>query len=151
MNTVFRQELFAKAVDKTITTAESMRKIFQYDTIAFSGVSGAAMAFILSHWLSVPLLCVRRAGDNSHYFNGRHSHCEGNFDAKRYMIVDDFISSGSTVNYIIDTIYKEVPAAKCVGMLMYAQTFITTHSNPHLEQPVEVAVSRIPDLEPGTW
>lgn len=118
---VFNPELFQQAVDRSIAAAEALKKETDFDTIAFSGMSGAAMAFILSHWMNVPLLCVRKRNEQSHYVQQSGKILEGNVkNARRYLIVDDFISSGATVNHIVESIQVSNLTAKCVGMLMYA-------------------------------
>jgi adenine/guanine phosphoribosyltransferase-like PRPP-binding protein len=46
---------------------------------------------------------------------------EGDFSVKRYIIVDDFISSGNTMRAIHEDVKAAVPNAQCVGLLMYNQ------------------------------
>ena len=75
------------------------------------------MAYILSHRLKVPLICIRKRGVGTHY----HKALEGHVTTKRYLIVDDFISSGSTVDSIRKFIRAENPQAKCVALLMYTR------------------------------
>jgi len=136
---VFDQALFQKSVDKTIAIAERLKKSEGFDTIAFSGMSGAAMAFLLSHWMNVPLLCVRKKADTSHYVQSSRKFLEGNVaDVHRYLIVDDFISSGATVQYIIDTIKYSRFDSECVGMIMYA-----AYSNREWTHPITREVYRV--------
>lgn len=118
---VFDQKIFQKAVDKTLLSAEAIRKRTGFDTIAFTGMSGAAMAFLLSHWMNVPLICVRKKNDNSHFVTQTSKILEGNVaDVRKYLIVDDFIASGHTIQYVIDSIQTSNLSAECVGILMYA-------------------------------
>ena len=110
-----------RTVDRTIALAEALKKETKFDTIAFSGISGAAMAFILSHWMNVPLLCVRKVGEQSHYHQQSKKLLEGNVhDVQRYLIVDDFIASGATCKHIVESIRESNLGAECVAMLMYA-------------------------------
>lgn len=120
LRTVFNPEVFPITIAKTLETAKLLWKEYGFDTIAFCGVSGAAMAFVLAHEMRIPLLCVRKRGENSHFDDGDRRHLEGNTGVKKYLIVDDFISSGRTVNYIMDTIHQDIPNAECVAMLMYS-------------------------------
>lgn len=139
---VFDQSIFCRAVDKTIHAAEALKKKTAFDTIAFSGMSGAAMAFLLSHWMNVPLLCVRKRGDSSHYIKSRNKYLEGNaVDVRKYLIVDDFISSGATVQYMIDTIKSENSSAECVGMLMYASYSDRSWTHPVTRKVYEATAS----------
>lgn len=118
---VFNQKMFPRTVRKTVTTARKLQAKYKFDTIAFCGISGAAIAFLLSHRLKLPLLCVRKRNETSHYREQRrYTLLEGNIDCDKYLIVDDFIATGDTVNHIINSISKELPRAKCVSMLMYA-------------------------------
>ena len=139
---VFNQDLFPKAVDKTILTAERLKKRDLFDTIVFSGMSGAAMAFLLSHWMSVPLLCVRKKSDNSHYLSTGRGYLEGNVDdVRKYLIVDDFISSGASVQYMIDSIKEKNYNAECVGMLMYASYSDRQWTHPVTKKVYEATAS----------
>lgn len=121
LSTIFYPETFPKTITAVLDSARRIKQKKDFDTIAFSGVSGAAVAFILAHSLNLPLLCVRKKGESSHYVNGwEERFLEGNLTTERFLLVDDFISSGKTVNYILDSIKKDVPNAECVAMLMYS-------------------------------
>ncbi len=140
---VFTPDIFPKTVDTSIKEAERLKKEIGYDTIAFSGVSGAAIAFILSHWLDIPLLCVRKRGENSHYHAGGGKVLEGNVnDVRNYIIVDDFIASGATCNHIIDSIRDGNTRAKCVGMLMYRAYESHTFTHRASNQEIKVISTR---------
>jgi adenine/guanine phosphoribosyltransferase-like PRPP-binding protein len=86
-----KYKLSVRAAEKAL---RKFRKKQPFDTIAFSGTSGAAFAYPLSLRLNVPLICVRKGKD--HFFGT----VEGRIDAKRIIIVDDFIDSGTTVKRI---------------------------------------------------
>lgn len=127
LRTIFYPDIFPRTIEKTLAAAWSLKEEYGYDTIAFCGMSGAAMAFILAYELEVQLLCVRKASDNSHFHDmNRGRVLEGNVDTKKYLLVDDFISSGDTVNYIMDSIRNDGSSAECVAMLMYASTSSNT-------------------------
>lgn len=139
---VFDPALFQRSVDKTLAAAERLQKCYGYDTIVFSGMSGAAMAFMLSHWMNVPLLCVRKKGDSSHYVSSTRRYLEGNAqDVRKYLIIDDFISSGATVQYMIDTIKEANYSAECVGMLMYASYSDRQWTHPVTRKVYEATAS----------
>jgi orotate phosphoribosyltransferase-like protein len=91
----------------------------EFDTIAFTGSSGSALAYILSHEINIPLMCVRKKHDGSHFQNGGNGRLEGNMESKRYMIVDDFICSGETIHDIMSTIKVYIKNAECVSILLY--------------------------------
>lgn len=142
LKTVFEPELFQATVAKTLMAAKDLKIETDFDTIACSGVSGYAMAFVLAHAMGTPVLCVRKENDGSHYRGYRASGLEGNFAARRYLIVDDFISSGNTVNYIIKTINQELPLADCAAILLYAERDGRSHTHPQTDKPIKVVASR---------
>lgn len=124
---IFNVKRFSALVEQTIVVATDLRDKYKFDTIAFSGVSGSAMAYILSYTLKLPLICVRKAGEPSHYPNEGFKtldpgdYFEGNLDVKKYLIVDDRICSGATVNRIRSSIEDRVPTAKCSAILLYCR------------------------------
>jgi adenine/guanine phosphoribosyltransferase-like PRPP-binding protein len=118
---VYNVSEFANLAKKTVHAAQRMMKQIPFDAIAFTGTSGAAMAYILSAEMGIPLICVRKETDNSHYVKG-HGHLEGFVQAKRFAFVDDFISSGSTFRRVKEVITSKMPKAECVGIILYAAT-----------------------------
>jgi adenine/guanine phosphoribosyltransferase-like PRPP-binding protein len=72
-----------------------------FETIAFSGQSGSAMAYPMAYLLGKHLSCVRK-DDGSHFSEWRSGQVEGRIDVTTYCIVDDLIESGSTVKRIVD-------------------------------------------------
>lgn len=136
LKSVYELDKFQKTIDKTVATASDLLEKYQFDTIAFSGMSGAAMAFILSHKLNLPLLCVRKKEDGSHFhqaypMRGNGLLCEGNLDTQNYLIVDDFIATGETINRMVRVIKREVPKAVCVSILLYAEVFNRSWALPN--------------------
>lgn len=107
---------FLKLVPKAVLKLKEFQKKNPFDAIAFTGSSGAALAFPLSYLLKVPLIHVRKK-DKNHYYGG---HIEGTISSRRYIIVDDFIESGTTVYKIINTIKKVYThPAEVVGICLY--------------------------------
>jgi adenine/guanine phosphoribosyltransferase-like PRPP-binding protein len=96
--------------------AEILRR-YEFEAIAFTGMSGAVPAGALALELDKSLIMVRKPNDGSHspYV------VEGDDSAQRYVIVDDFVSSGSTVNRVveeIDNFYKENhKTITCLGLI----------------------------------
>lgn len=105
---------------KTMTAMCALLRKHKFEAIAFTGTSGAAFAYPLSIRLKKPLICVRKEG--SHY----GSKVEGVYGIKNYVIVDDFISSGDTVDKIINEVEdmarkNRVAKPKCVGIFLYSE------------------------------
>lgn len=92
-----------------------------FDAIAFRGLSGALVAPIVAREMKKTLLCVRREiGETGHSVHG----VEGDLAARRYVILDDFVSSGTTVRKIIQAVRKEFldacrPVPVCIGICEY--------------------------------
>lgn len=94
--------------------ASCMRTISApYDTIAFSGMSGAMIGPILAMRLGKEMVLVRKPKDDTH-----SSHkVEGYPDVTNYIIVDDFTCTGDTAERIQREMYKFAPNAKCLGVV----------------------------------
>lgn len=106
---------FLKLVPKAVKRLRAYRKKNPFDAIAFTGSSGAGLAFPLSYFLKVPLIHVRKK-DKNHYGEA----IEGTISSKRYLIVDDFIESGNSIRRIIKSInsnyeHQAIP----VGIFLY--------------------------------
>lgn len=98
-------------------------KKHQIDAIAFTGSSGCAGAFALATKYSIPLIYVRKKTEKS---NGNKIEFNGEWDAvvKNYIIVDDFVSTGATIETIVKAIDRhtrdiEACEANLIGVLCY--------------------------------
>jgi adenine/guanine phosphoribosyltransferase-like PRPP-binding protein len=109
-----------------------LRKFDDFDTIAFSGNSGSLMSFPLAHKLNKEIIVVRKPRQ----IEMAHG-CfliEGVIPFNRkIVIVDDFVSAGKTVRYIVNTIREEdkkrnngITTCEFVGILLYNQKFCST-------------------------
>ncbi len=112
-----------------------------FDTIACLGTSGLVIAPILALQFNKKLLVVRKDKDNSHA-NGR---LEGHDDGKKYIVVDDFICSGATLENIVTTIkdefykwYSEPPT--------YIGCYFWTLGYREVSQKVKMPISRYQKL-----
>jgi adenine/guanine phosphoribosyltransferase-like PRPP-binding protein len=121
---VFNPELFQRLVPNAIKISQDIHEESPYDAIAFSGTSGCSIGFILGYSLNKPIVCIRKPDQESHYKNWS---CEDErafegFNAPlRYLIVDDGIDSGRTVERIMETININCGKCRCVAMLMFSQ------------------------------
>jgi hypothetical protein len=107
---------FAKHVDAAVKVVSEFRKKHPFDSIAFTGTSGAGMAFPLSYVMKVPLIHLPKPGVYRHDY----SKVEGTRSSKKYLIVDDFIGGGSTVKRIEKTITDEIMSKpEPVGIFLY--------------------------------
>ena len=132
VNTLYLEEVFEpgkykKTVKRVTALARKIRAIpgRDFDSIAFSGISGASIGFPVAAALGVPVIYIRKECDSSHFGKG----CiEGVLNSKKYLIIDDFIASGKTVAYIAAVIGKNIDLypnvylnlyPQCVGVLQY--------------------------------
>lgn len=91
----------------------------KWDAIAFRGTSGSAAAFPLAAIHGWPLVHVRKPGASAH-----NSDSEGIVGVSRFLIVDDFISSGDTIRRIVHDLRKKEnsllwPDPKIVGIVLF--------------------------------
>jgi adenine/guanine phosphoribosyltransferase-like PRPP-binding protein len=81
--------------------AEQLPKIMRLhnaDAVAVTGKSGLSLAFATLMLIDFPLIVVRKPGENSH---GNALEGTTGVDVSRYVILDDFMSTGRTVDTII--------------------------------------------------
>jgi adenine/guanine phosphoribosyltransferase-like PRPP-binding protein len=119
---VFNPELFQRLVPRALEKARKIHETHPYDAIAFTGTSGCSIGFILGYTLNIPIICIRKPDQQSHY----KSWCceelrsfEGWQAAKRYLIVDDGVCSGATVERIMEAISVNCENCRCVAMMMF--------------------------------
>ena len=83
-----------------------------FDSIAFSGMSGALYSPLLAHKMDKFLCGVRKKGEKSH----SDYKIEGRI-TNSYIYVDDIVSTGKSIEYIHRTINDELrKESKCFGI-----------------------------------
>ncbi len=102
---------------KRVRQCRAALKKYDYDTIAVRGVSGLLIGPALAIACRKQLIVVRK-GEQTHSMQT----CEGNAGTERYVIVDDFIDTGHTVNIIQQEIKnwqikRHGNAGVCIGVL----------------------------------
>ena len=134
---IFRPRQLKKTVNKVGKKIAELKECgMKIDSVAFSGNSGAGIAYPLSFKTGIPLICVRK-GERSH-----GSKVESvNAEIESYIIVDDCIASGRTVNHILDDIEFWVSEKiKCVGIILYDDDC----ENIRWANPGNIPIFRIP-------
>jgi adenine/guanine phosphoribosyltransferase-like PRPP-binding protein len=108
-----------KKLKLTVDNCQKALSRHVFDAIAFRGLSGSLIAVPLALAMGKEIIAVRKDSDFFAGADKTHSyhHVEGYKACKRYVIVDDLISSGRTANMIVAAIKKFAPLAKCVGLL----------------------------------
>lgn len=124
LQSVYHPSTFKRTVEYAAKRLEALPRVH---ALAFSGHSGAAMAYPLAYLTGYPLICVRKSSTKDHFQNAK-GRVEGAFlhPELTYYIVDDFISGGNTVLDIIQTIEtvrrRNLPGntgTDCKGFLLY--------------------------------
>lgn len=118
LHQVFTPIDYQELIKDSLECAGKLYQKKKFQAIAFSGMSGAALAFPLGYLMDLPLLCVRKNSSHSFYT------VEGMLEISSYIIVDDFIDSGFTLDYILKSIRQEqakknLPLAECKGIILY--------------------------------
>lgn len=112
-----RATLTQRRDDLVLHLGTIMRKT-DADCLFVTGKSGIAMAFALLTEYSVPIITVRKPNEQAHgvTFEG-----PTNYEPKRYLILDDFVSSGETVERIMSQVHAYCRAMdskpQCVGVI----------------------------------
>jgi adenine/guanine phosphoribosyltransferase-like PRPP-binding protein len=119
LSSVYNTPLFIKKVNQVVRKIKAFQKRNRIDAIAFTGHSGCAFAYTLSYKLSIPLVCIRKKPEKSH-FNGLY---EGRLNVRNYIIVDDFIDTGKTIEKIQSHVKIESPEAKLLAIFLYGGCF----------------------------
>lgn len=86
----------------------------EFDTIVFRGMSGALIAPIIAHKMEKEIVMLRKPDVTTH----SSYKYEGFIDVKRYVIIDDFVSTGDTVATIINRM-RSAGDSKFVGLYLY--------------------------------
>jgi orotate phosphoribosyltransferase len=128
---------FLKLVPRAVKKLQSIMRKHPFDAIAFTGSSGAALAYPLSYFLKIPLIHVRKGA--SHYGGGK---IEGTISSKRYVIIDDFIETGASIRRVIRTVNSELEGAKPVAICLYSSTRTDGFDNKGKYIPVFTITTR---------
>ena len=86
----------------------------KYDAIAFRGMSGCLIAPAVADTLGKWLLMVRKGDDSTHSLEM----LEGYVKAKRYIVIDDFTSTGRTLTEMKQALGDR----ECVGVALYQRS-----------------------------
>ena len=134
LHEVFYPNIFRKKVKTATLKVKSFKEKNGIDAIAFTGTSGAALAYPVAYNLNLGLINVRKLTERSHFTRGDYGPVEGFLSSKKYVIIDDFIESGKTIKYILSNVKKAQKAqfmspASCSAILLYGSTDDARHFN----------------------
>jgi adenine/guanine phosphoribosyltransferase-like PRPP-binding protein len=120
LGTVYNPKEYRRLVERVVKRVEKLKSKLKFDTIAFRGSSGAALAYPVASRLGLRLAHVHKTGTHA----CRAGDVEGAENVRRYLIIDDFVESGKTLNKIvraIDAWYGQ-KTTLCVGVLLYNES-----------------------------
>lgn len=106
-----RPESLRATIESCVTYLEHNKLTHAFDTIAFRGMSGAIVAPSVAMRLSKEVIMVRKPGESAH----SSYNVEGNREARRVLIVDDFVNSGNTVRIIAEAVKTFVSESSVLG------------------------------------
>ena len=114
----------SRRLKAAIPAFERLRYDLNFDAVAFTGSSGACIAFVLAYETNIPLLYVRKPREKSH---GNNLESNLRTSIKKYLIVDDFIDSGDTVRNMVKRINRACTAKSMnppepVGVFLFDTT-----------------------------
>jgi adenine/guanine phosphoribosyltransferase-like PRPP-binding protein len=108
---LFESDTLRKRVQKAIEILGPEAHLF--DSIAVTGVSGLMVGPAVAMALGKSITVVRK-GEPCHAIQM----VEGAVDC-RYLIIDDFRSTGRTLHRVQEEIHKAYPASECVGCYLH--------------------------------
>ena len=103
----------SKVVKRTVNMIQSTG--IRFDAIAFRGFSGAIVAPAVAMLFGKPLMLIRKETRNSHgeiYEGSKRVNL-------RYIIIDDFIATGKTLEAIMQVVNRHVFNAHLVAVFFY--------------------------------
>ena len=115
---VLNHKVRTKAIIKSVCHLRPMAHTF--DSIVCCGTSGLLVAPQIAEILDKHIVVVRKGI----WTEGFEQKCYSDFVVEgvvpnRYIIVDDFICTGNTVRYIMDSISEDSPSSRCYGVYCY--------------------------------
>lgn len=117
---VFNPRSFPELVETVSMRLLRLLDQVRFDAIAGAGNSGLLLLGAVSYRLGIPLIAVRRGIETTHDYRTVNGFFGGyNEGIWRYLIIDDLIDTGSTMNRIITSIKEEEPHAVPAGILTY--------------------------------
>ena len=125
----YQRHIFNGAQFKARVEAVSQRvRELNPDFVACRGLSGISVASAVSYVTGTPMAVVRKPGENPH----SEGLVNGPYGMKgRYVIIDDFISSGDTVDDIMEAVDSDSKENKCIGIILYSRSMNSTYNSTH--------------------
>jgi adenine/guanine phosphoribosyltransferase-like PRPP-binding protein len=118
---VFDNNKLRTMVRKLSPEVIKFQKELEFEAIAFSGISGALVAPIISYETGIPIIMVRKKDD----YKSSHDPylVSGCLSCEKYVILDDLVNTGKTVLRIKDIIWENSTVPKLVGIILYSPLY----------------------------
>lgn len=107
-----------EATIETLSHEINNPKYGKVDLLVGTGISGTVPLMALSIKTGIPFCVVRKTTEGTH----ATSCIEANIpypSCNQFLIIDDILESGKTLNRIIEMMKDEMPAAVCAGAILY--------------------------------
>lgn len=90
--------------------------------VAARGTSGALVLMSVASKLKIPAIFIRKQTDNAHTDQHSRTSLSG---AKNYIIIDDFVSTGKTVDAIMEGVEEcaGLESSDCLGVFEYEKHY----------------------------
>lgn len=134
---IYQPEVYKKLYSKVRSVVNKEWKEKAFEAIAFSGSSGAAIAYPVCLSLGIPMIHIRKQKGHCHSF------VEGALNVKEYAIIDDLAFTGSTLKKIKKAVESStLTDSQCSRIFLYSQPYSEAESR---------RVLNIFDGEPAIW
>lgn len=112
--------------DIAVTVRDTVKDIGPYknrfDFIAVTGMSGVLVGSPVAIALNIPLVVVRKKGDNSHSWRPL---INGDFAYGKYLFLDDFISIGKTFRRLAKIMSEHNSGPEYAGTYLYENRWLS--------------------------
>lgn len=124
-------------LSEVIDTAKSQLADVDFDTLVGTGFSGGVVIPSLALAMGKKFVLIRKETDDSHHGKGRLLGSLG----RRWIFVDDFVSSGKTRERVINKIDAEIESYRQMGYTSCDSEFVGQYmyvnysdEGPHFEE-----------------
>lgn len=107
-------------VDAMIKAVKKFHSKTPINHIVVQGMSGQAVGWPVGYKLGIPVAVVRKEKEKKSCHAGE-SPIIGDGHLTNYIIIDDGIYSGATIDRIVKAAKKDNSIAKCLGIFLYNQ------------------------------
>ncbi len=139
----YSEECFhGEDIDRIIKAAKIKLSSLDYDTFVSCGLSGNLMAPHIAKALKKNICVIRKEKEQCHDFS-----LIVGYKPKKYVIVDDFISLGGTVKYILNILDNILPRPECIAIFLYSPLYPVKEYQDRLGTILTVPIIIVPRIQ----